>query len=97
MTRGRKKDMTLPATRALTQQRDYRARKAQYLSDIERRLYESEAENRRLKAELNAIKNGTPMPPLRDLETVCHCIQLIFHRKTEYPDCLIHIYLGASF
>lgn len=34
MTRGRKKDLTIPPSRALAQQRDYRARKAQYVSLI---------------------------------------------------------------
>ncbi|KAJ7164413.1 hypothetical protein C8R46DRAFT_1352154 [Mycena filopes] len=45
MTRGRKKDLTAPPTRALTLQRDYRSRKAQYLADLEARYKVAEEEN----------------------------------------------------
>jgi hypothetical protein len=34
MTRGRKKDLTIPPSRALAQQRDYRARKAEYVYSL---------------------------------------------------------------
>lgn len=60
MTRGRKKDLTIPASRALTQQRDYRARKAQYVSDLEARCRSAEEENVRLKKELDLARAGAP-------------------------------------
>ena len=61
MTRGRKKDLTIPPTRALTQQRDYRARKAHYLSELEDRCRHLEDENSALQQELRALKAGLPV------------------------------------
>ncbi|KAK7051387.1 hypothetical protein VNI00_004887 [Paramarasmius palmivorus] len=65
MTRGRKKDLTIPPSRALTQQRDYRARKAQYLSDLETRCERLQEENDRLREELSSLRAGLPFtsPP----------------------------------
>jgi cell shape-determining protein MreC len=45
-------DYSIPQTRALTTQRAYRARKAQYLQDLEERCQVAETENARLRAEL---------------------------------------------
>ena len=56
MTRGRRKDLTIPPSRALLQQRDYRARKAQYLADLEDRVRRTEEENARLRKELDAMR-----------------------------------------
>ncbi|CAL1707326.1 unnamed protein product [Somion occarium] len=56
MTRGRRKDLTIPPSRALLQQRDYRARKAQYLADLEDRVRRAEGENVELKEELDQLK-----------------------------------------
>jgi hypothetical protein len=58
MTRGRKKDLTIPPTRALAQQRDYRARKARYVSDLEDRCHAAEEENARLRKELELARTG---------------------------------------
>ncbi|KZT11000.1 uncharacterized protein LAESUDRAFT_721417 [Laetiporus sulphureus 93-53] len=55
MTRGRRKDMTIPPSRALLQQRDYRARKARYVADLEERVRVAEEENVRLKDEVNLL------------------------------------------
>ncbi|KAH9931082.1 uncharacterized protein BXZ73DRAFT_47329 [Epithele typhae] len=55
MTRGRRKDMTIPPSRALLQQRDYRARKAQYLADLEFRVKKAEEENVLLHKEVDAL------------------------------------------
>jgi hypothetical protein len=60
MTRGRKKDLTIPPSRALVQQRDYRARKAQYVSHLEERCRKAEDENERLKTELGLARAGLP-------------------------------------
>ncbi|KAI0081345.1 hypothetical protein K474DRAFT_1695200 [Panus rudis PR-1116 ss-1] len=57
MTRGRRKDMTIPPSRALLQQRDYRARKAQYLADLEERCRRVEGENVTLKREVEELKS----------------------------------------
>ncbi|KAG7096485.1 hypothetical protein E1B28_003915 [Marasmius oreades] len=58
MTRGRKKDLTIPPSRALTQQRDYRARKALYLSQLENRCQRLQEKNERLQAEVAALRAG---------------------------------------
>lgn len=59
MTRGRKKDMTIPPSRSLDHQRAYRDRKAKYVSDLEERCRNAEAENDTLRRELHALKAGT--------------------------------------
>ncbi|KAF9268411.1 hypothetical protein L218DRAFT_1073711 [Marasmius fiardii PR-910] len=65
MTRGRKKDLTIPPSRALTQQRDYRARKALYLSELEDKCQRLQEENEHLRAEVIALRAGLPVssPP----------------------------------
>lgn len=66
MTRGRRKDMTIPPSRALLQQRDYRARKAQYLSELELRVKKAEEENLVLRKEVGTLQAklqaATPPP-----------------------------------
>jgi hypothetical protein len=56
MTRGRKKDLSIPPSRSLTQQRDYRARKAQYVTDLEERCHRAEQENAELRKELELAR-----------------------------------------
>ncbi|TFK20910.1 hypothetical protein FA15DRAFT_103201 [Coprinopsis marcescibilis] len=56
MPRGRKKDSTIPPTRSLLQQRDYRARKANYVSELEERCWKAEEENQRLRKELELVR-----------------------------------------
>ena len=64
MTRGRKKDLTIPPTRALVQQRDYRARKAHYIADLEERVRKAEAENEQLRKDLEAARAGLGAPAI---------------------------------
>ena len=52
MTRGRKKDHTIPESRALASQRSYRDRKAKYVAELEERCSAAEAEVIRLREEL---------------------------------------------
>jgi len=62
MTRGRKKDQTIPPTRTLILQRDYRTRKAQYVADLEKRCQAAEEENHRLRQEIEraqAVKHSS--------------------------------------
>jgi len=66
MTRGRKKDFTIPPTRALVQQRDYRARKANYVSDLEERLRKAEDENAQLRRDLTLARAGVATSLLYD-------------------------------
>ncbi|KAF8904370.1 hypothetical protein CPB84DRAFT_1772860 [Gymnopilus junonius] len=56
MTRGRKKDLTIPPTRSLVQQRDYRARKANYIASLEERCRKAEEENVQLRKELVQVR-----------------------------------------
>jgi hypothetical protein len=58
MTRGRKKDSTITPTRALALQRDYRARKAQYVFALESQWHATEEENMRLRKELELAREG---------------------------------------
>lgn len=57
MTRGRRKDTTLPPSRALAIQRAYRDRKAKYVSDLEDRCRKAEEENERLRKELDLARS----------------------------------------
>ncbi|KAE9401377.1 hypothetical protein BT96DRAFT_606324 [Gymnopus androsaceus JB14] len=61
MTRGRKKDLTIPPSRALAQQRDYRARKARYLAELEEHCRRVEQENVLLKQEVESLRAGLPV------------------------------------
>ncbi|KAJ3810042.1 hypothetical protein EV368DRAFT_62576 [Lentinula lateritia] len=56
MVRGRKRDISAPLTRSLILQRDYRARKAKYISDLETRYHKLEADNLRLSKEVQDLK-----------------------------------------
>lgn len=62
MTRGRKKDLTIPPTRALVQQRDYRARKAHHIAELERRARRAEEENVQLRKDLEATRARIDVP-----------------------------------
>ncbi|KAH8822465.1 hypothetical protein DL96DRAFT_1621103 [Flagelloscypha sp. PMI_526] len=77
MTRGRRRDLTLPPSRTLTQQRDYRARKAQTIRDLETRCQRAEAENvqlreqvTQLQAELEFSRSGQTSSSLQTVEQV---------------------------
>jgi len=56
MTRGRKKDQTAPPSRSIAQQREYRARKARYVTNLEERCRAAEEENSRLRREIELTK-----------------------------------------
>ncbi|EAU91318.1 hypothetical protein CC1G_07353 [Coprinopsis cinerea okayama7 len=62
MTRGRKKDLTIPPTRSLVQQRDYRARKAHYVAELEQRCKKAEEENKQLRQELELARANMSVP-----------------------------------
>ncbi|KAF5349318.1 hypothetical protein D9758_011791 [Tetrapyrgos nigripes] len=101
MTRGRKKDLTIPPSRALTQQRDYRARKAKYVAELEDRYRKVEAENVSLRAEIETLRAGLPFTQsvdsrvlsassdlLRDLNNVSAAItrfQTLAYSQTSIP------------
>lgn len=90
MTRGRKKDLTIPPTRALVQQRDYRARKAQYVSELEERCARAEEENIQLRKDLAVVRSGSALPAaVFDPLTVCSSLKLPL-------DCLLIIILPAD-
>ncbi|KAI0683227.1 hypothetical protein BC835DRAFT_763716 [Cytidiella melzeri] len=89
MTRGRRKDLTIPPSRALLQQRDYRARKAQYVADLEDRVRTAEDENIKLKREIDALRlrastRGTMGP---SAEVVSASSELM-HQLTAAASCL---------
>ncbi|KAI8993057.1 hypothetical protein BD414DRAFT_483180 [Trametes punicea] len=84
MTRGRRKDMTIPPSRALLQQRDYRARKAAYLADLEVRVKKAEEENVLLRQEVESLQaklKAAPPPtqPLYGPEVAAASSDLMHH------------------
>lgn len=64
MARGRRKDTTLPLSRALIIQRAYRDRKAKHIADLEDRCRKAEEENVRLKEELALARSQSQYAPL---------------------------------
>ncbi|KAG6821047.1 hypothetical protein H0H93_007937 [Arthromyces matolae] len=79
MTRGRKKDLTIPPTRALVQQRDYRARRARYVSDLEERVRKAEEENEKLRHELAAARSGHAAAPSSFDSQTAHASSELMH------------------
>jgi len=69
MPRGRKKDLTIPPTRSLVQQRDYRARKANYIANLEERFRKVEEENACLRKELFQARAQLSVPAVLRPET----------------------------
>jgi len=70
MARGRKKDLTIPPTRTLVQQRDYRARRAQYITNLEERCRKAEEENVQLREKLADAQERLVNPAVLMPETV---------------------------
>jgi len=56
MTRGRKKNLNLPLSRSLEQQRAFRARRAQHIASLEERCHKAEAENELLRREIADLR-----------------------------------------
>ncbi|KJA27674.1 hypothetical protein HYPSUDRAFT_83398 [Hypholoma sublateritium FD-334 SS-4] len=79
MTRGRKKDLTIPPTRSLTQQRDYRARKANYVSELESHCRRVEEENAELKKELVDVRARLANPVVVHPETAQASQELLYN------------------
>jgi len=84
MPRGRKKDLTIPPTRSLVQQRDYRARRALYVANLEERCRRAEEENTRLREELNEVRGRLVNPVLLLPETVSNTVAWIYF--VQSPD-----------
>ncbi|KAH9986571.1 hypothetical protein BJV74DRAFT_844868 [Russula compacta] len=72
MTRGRRKDTTLPPSRALIIQRAYRDRKAKYVADLEDRCRKAEQENERLRKELELARSESAVASMNsELARAC--------------------------
>ncbi|KAJ3775208.1 hypothetical protein FB446DRAFT_422122 [Lentinula raphanica] len=56
MVRGRKKDMTIPVSRTIALQRDYRERKARYVADLEDKCRSLEDQNAQLIQEVKELR-----------------------------------------
>jgi len=94
MTRGRKKDLTLPPSRTLSQQRDYRVRRAQYLSDLEGRYRRLESENEELREELHLVKSGHQFALLNNPATI-QVVSELSH-QLEAVSILLHRFEGLT-
>lgn len=81
MTRGRRKDLSIPPSRALLQQRDYRARKAQYVADLEDRVRRTDEENARLRKEIETLRMRAAAPPA----TLGPSPEVVRPRLSRYP------------
>jgi len=77
MTRGRRKDTTLPLSRALTIQRAYRDRKAKYIADLEDRCRKAEEENVHLREELTFARSQSPNTSSNAAELAQACSDLM--------------------
>jgi len=78
MTRGRKKDLTIPPSRTLVQQRDYRARKAHYIANLEERCRRAEEENIQLRRDLEEARALFITPAMLHPETA-HASSELMH------------------
>ncbi|KAF9056921.1 hypothetical protein BDP27DRAFT_1408499 [Rhodocollybia butyracea] len=70
MVRGRKRDVSAPLTRSLVLQRDYRARKAKYISDLESRCHKLEIDKERLSKEVEDLKSKLRQKDIDQKETL---------------------------
>jgi hypothetical protein len=70
MVRGRKRDVSAPLTRSLVLQRDYRARKAKYISDLESRCHKLETDKERLSKEVEDLKSKLRQKDINQKETL---------------------------
>ncbi len=89
MTRGRRKDLTIPPSRALLQQRDYRARKDQYVADLEDRCRRAEEDNEKLRKELDSMRlrmaAGGTMAPSSEVVRIAVRMILTATDLTYFP------------
>ena len=81
MTRGRKALITAP-TCTMMNQRNLRARRAQYIANLEERIRQLEAENTQLCIDLEMARTGQATPPQLSAE---HLNRLLFS-VTLHPD-----------
>ncbi|KAI0093229.1 hypothetical protein BDY19DRAFT_903005 [Irpex rosettiformis] len=89
MTRGRRKDLTIPPSRALLQQRDYRARKAQYVADLEERVRKAEDENTKLRREIDSLRvRTTTSGTMGPSPEVVSASSELMHQLTAAASCL---------
>ncbi|KAF9061567.1 hypothetical protein BDP27DRAFT_327076 [Rhodocollybia butyracea] len=70
MVRGRKRDVSAPLTRSLVLQRDYRARKAKYISDLESRCHKLETDKEMLSKEVEDLKSKLRQKDIDQKETL---------------------------
>jgi hypothetical protein len=70
MTRGRAPNLALPLTKALAQQRDYRARKAANIARLEGENEVLRNENTQLRQDIAAYRDGRPVPDRQHDNTI---------------------------
>lgn len=90
MTRGRKKDHTIPESRALAVQRSYRDRKAKYVADLEERCASAEAEVVRLREELaeaRRMQGSASLLATHEAHELVRNDQLDSHESDEADTC----------
>ncbi|KAH9957947.1 hypothetical protein BC827DRAFT_631502 [Russula dissimulans] len=96
MTRGRRKDTTIPPSRALTIQRAYRDRKAKYIADLEDRCRKAEEENERLRKELVLLRSGSAVASINsEMARVCSDLMQNLERTQKVLGSFQQRALGA--
>jgi len=80
--------MTIPPTRSLVQQRDYRARRALYVTELEERCRKTEEENFQLRKELAEARERLVNPAVLLPETAAASSELL-QQLSSAKDALI--------
>jgi hypothetical protein len=87
MARGRAPNLALPPTRALTQQRDYRARRAARISYLEKTNRDLSEQVESLKRELADVKEGKGRD--REVERVSFWIPIFYFFFSTIVGCYV--------
>ena len=78
MARGRRKDLTVPPTRALQAQRAYRVRKQHGFSELQERCRRLESENKAMRQQIGYLQRGVTSENTVELVRIFHFATIMF-------------------